>query len=268
MVYEIEARRNHEPPSLSPNTDRLSFFREQWHKSELGEQMTRWLLEKGEPLVERLSVAPLPTQYGDWTHVLYGDKTTGKIHEVVVYGDLREALGDGEQILTRIHSSHKPNELWSAHTSDDREQLNESMARIQEAGRGVIVYLNQEGRGHGEISQHKQFNNMFTWENKKIVHRADVHITRAYEQAGLDYDARTFNQASEILTDLGVKSIILLTNNPSKIAGLVNAGIQVVDHTSLHISTNNSITRGYQLDQQANGYHRPPKVVFTNTGTR
>ncbi|MGH7203780.1 MAG: hypothetical protein ACREHC_05040 [Candidatus Levyibacteriota bacterium] len=256
-----------EPTELDPNVFISRLFEAQWRaRNELRRAREEELEKKGEPFVERLSAAPIPNDFGDWTQVVYGDKRDGSEHEVMVYGDLQNgAIGAGEEMLVRVHSSHRPNEVWGAHTSDDKEQLEEAMKRIQKAGRGIIVYLEDEGRGHGVVGQHKQFQNMFEWtidpqtKKHKIVQKRDpetkevIHTSKAYQAAGLPDEARGFKHVGHILKDLRVNSVRLMTNNLKKRDGLIEAGVNVVGIDPLDVEVKSPTAKDYQHYQRTNG---------------
>lgn len=203
--------------------------------------------QEGEPMIEELGRAPLPTEFGDWSYVTFGDWTSGSHHELLVFGSIGEnSLGDGENVLVRLHSSCRTNEAYHAVNCECRKELHEAMRMIQQEGRGVIVYLEQEGRGTGIAGKMAQLNGMFTWVDGKIEQRIDaqtgerIDTDRAYKDAGYPSECRDFSVAGEMLKKVGVKSVRLLTNNPRKIAGIVQAGIPVVP-VEIHIEPDNEI---------------------------
>ncbi len=203
--------------------------------------------QEGKPMLQELGLAPLPTEFGDWTYATYGDWSSGLHHELLVYGNIREhSLGNGEKVLVRLHSACRTNEVYHAVNCECRKELQEAMQMIQREGRGIIVYLEQEGRGTGIAGKMSQLDWMFTWENGKIVQRRDqdtgerIDTDRAYKSAGYPSECRDFSIAAELLKKVGVKSVRLLTNNPQKIAGLTQAGIPV-EPVEIHIAPDNEI---------------------------
>lgn len=274
MTPENEYRTTHkdkERETRPPNQELiLALYQQLWERPiEVRKKMEEYLESQGEPLVQRVSQAPLPTEYGDWTQIHYLDRRDGKVHTAMVYGDADNGtLGDREEVLVRVHSSHNPNERFKSHTSDDAKQLEESMKRIQEEGRGVIVYLDEEGRGHGERGQHMQFKNMFKWEDDKIVEKRDpetnepMRPSQAYEKAGLEKDPRSFKHVAQILGDLRIKSVVLMTAHPGKTDKLIQAGVRVVGINPIHVTTDNPVTKNYLKDQQKNGYLPKQATVF------
>lgn len=206
------------------------------------------LSAEGLPLVVELGRAPLPTEFGDWTYIAFGDYTDGSHHEALIYGNLDNgSLGDGQNVLTRIHSACRTNEVYHAVNCECRKELHLAMELIAKEEQGVIVYLEQEGRGTGISGKMHQLNGMFEWnEEGNVVQRVDlqtgerIDTDRAYREAGLPSETRDFDVAGEMLKQLGVKSVRLLTNNPAKIAGIESAGI-TVEPVEIHIKPDNEI---------------------------
>lgn len=221
--------------------------REEWYQKWEAVQHNKTLLEKeGESMIEEFGRAPLPTKHGDWTYIVYGDRTTGEHHEALVFGNIGNgSLGNGEDVLVRMHSACRTNEVYDAVNCECRDGLHESMDLIHKEGRGIIVYLEQEGRGTGIAGKLAQLNGMFGWMNGVIEQKVDkdgqrINTDRAYKEAGYPSECRDFTVAGEMLKGLGVKSVRLLTNNPGKIAGIEQAGIQVTP-VGLHIPPENEI---------------------------
>lgn len=213
-------------------------------------------------MIEEFGRSPLPTESGDWTYIVYGDKTNGQHHETLVFGNLAEgALGSGEDVLVRIHSSCRTNETYHAVNCECRKELQEAMAMIAQEGRGVILYLEQEGRGTGIAGKMAQLNGMFGWENGKIVQKTDpttgerIDTDRAYKEAGYPSESRDFSVAGEMLDAIGVRSVRLLTNNPRKIAGIESAGIKVTP-IEIHIAPDNEIIASDLRSKAKNLGHR------------
>lgn len=223
-------------------------FGENWHEPWM---VIAWLKEylckEGEPMIEELGRAPLPTEFGDWMYVVFGDKTNGSHHELLVFGSIVDgSLGDGTDILTRMHSSCRTNEAYHAVNCECRKELHQAMQLIAAEGKGIIIYLEQEGRGTGIAGKMAQLNGMFGWENGKIEQKRDpktgerIDTDAAYKAAGYPSECRDFSVAGEMLKRIGVKSVRLLTNNPLKIQGIVDAGIEVVP-VQIHIAPENDI---------------------------
>lgn len=194
-------------------------------------------------MIEELGRAPLPTEFGDWTYIAFGDHKTHERSELLIFG---KSDNINENMLVRVHSSCRSNESYYDVNCECRKQLLKSMKMIQQEGKGVIVYLEQEGRGTGIVGKMAQFNRMFHWVNGRIEQRRDaqtgerIDTDRAYKDAGYPSECRDFTVATQMLKHIGVKSIRLITNNPKKIEGITGAGIKVIP-IELHIKPENEI---------------------------
>jgi len=226
----------------------ISTLKDEWYEPWMFIAMIKELLVKeGEPMIEEFGRSPLPTEFGDFTYIVYGDKTNGQHHEALVYGNLVEgSLGNGENILVRLHSSCRTNEAYHAINCECRKELHRAMELIANEGKGVILYLEQEGRGTGIAGKLAQLNGMFGWENGKIEQKRDritgerIDTDRAYKEAGYPSESRDFTVAGEMLKAIGIRSVRLLTNNPLKIAGVESSGIKVTPN-EIHIAPDNEI---------------------------
>jgi 3,4-dihydroxy 2-butanone 4-phosphate synthase/GTP cyclohydrolase II len=222
--------------------------RAEWYRPwQTGEIIKNLLSQEGESMVEELGRAPLPTEFGNWTYIVFGDRTHGNFHEMLVFGNIENgSLGEGKDILVRIHSACRTNEIFHAVNCECRKQLQQAMQLIQQEERGVILYLDQEGRGNGIVGKLAQLNAMFTWENGKVEQKTDkitgerIDTDRAYKEAGYPSEARDFTVAGQMLKSIGIKSVRLLTNNPVKIAGIESEGIEVTP-VEIHILPDNEI---------------------------
>lgn len=202
----------------------------------------RALTEVKENMIEELGRAPLPTEFGDWTYMVFGDFTTGEHHELLLFG---QPDNISENMLVRMHSSCRTNETYHAINCECREELHEAMKMIQHEGKGAIVYLEQEGRGTGIAGKMAQLNGMFHWVDGHIEQRVDekgerIDTDRAYKESGYPSECRDFTAAGQMLKHVGVTSIRLLTNNPKKVEGITSAGITVVP-VEIHIAPDNDI---------------------------
>src|SRR5690242_20893551 len=177
-------------------------------------------------MLARYSDARLPTPYGEFRVVVYrtgvpagaGASAVGVAHEehvAMVMGDV-----SGKGVLTRVHSSCFTGEVLGSLRCDCRAQLEAALARIAREGRGVLVYLVQEGRGIGLGNKVRAYQ---LQDDGKDTVEANVAL-------GFDPDLRSYDLAAGILRDLGVASVRLMTNNPAKMAGLEAAGIPVAAH--------------------------------------
>jgi 3,4-dihydroxy 2-butanone 4-phosphate synthase/GTP cyclohydrolase II len=174
-----------------------------------------------EMLVERVAETRLPTRYGDFTAYGYRSTIDDSEHLALVYGDLVGAGGPGstgEAVLTRVHSECLTGDVFGSQRCDCGPQLDEALARVVEAGRGVVVYLRgHEGRGIGLVAKLQAY--ALQDEGRDTV---DANL-----DLGLPADARHYGAASQVLRDLGVTHVRLLTNNPEKSESLDDFGIHV-----------------------------------------
>lgn len=177
----------------------------------------------------RAAEAHLPTERGTFRILIYRDVPTGKEHTAIVKGDV-----SGENVLCRIHSECLTGDIFGSLRCDCGPQLQESLRRIEKEGRGLILYLRQEGRDIGLTSK------ILAYE----LQEQGLDTVEANIQLGHPVDARTYDAAKDMLDDLGVKSIRLLTNNPTKVEALERLGFCCVERTSLEIPAN-PVNRGY-----------------------
>lgn len=173
--------------------------------------------------VERAAVTRLPTRSGDFTAVGYRISIDGSEHVALVHGDL-ESLRDGEPVLTRVHSECLTGDVFGSHRCDCGPQLEEAMERIVAEGRGVVVYLRgHEGRGIGLLAKLQAYQ----------LQDGGRDTVDANLDLGLPADARHYGTATQILKDLGVGSVRLMTNNPEKVENLEEYGVTVTERVPL-----------------------------------
>ena len=162
-------------------------------------------------MIFRLKERDLETKFGVFREVLYYDGQKESI--AIVMGEVENQ----EDVLCRIHSSCVSAQVFNSIECDCREQMESSQAMIERAGKGIIIYLDQEGKGNGHLAL-----------MESIGHKkAGVPQGEAYEKAGFEKDARSFRPAAEILADLNVESVILITGNAGKADDLRKMGIKV-----------------------------------------
>jgi 3,4-dihydroxy 2-butanone 4-phosphate synthase / GTP cyclohydrolase II len=166
-----------------------------------------------ERLVHRVAEARLPTQHGVWRIVGYHNDVDQHEHVALVHGD----VSDGEDVLIRMHSKCLTGDVFHSLRCDCGWQLDTAMGMIAEEGRGVIVYLDQEGRGIGLLNKLKAYE----------LQDLGADTVEANEQLGFKPDLRNYGIGAQILLDLGLKSIRPITNNPRKMVGLEGYGLRL-----------------------------------------
>jgi 3,4-dihydroxy 2-butanone 4-phosphate synthase/GTP cyclohydrolase II len=167
-----------------------------------------------EKLVERERVVTLPTEFGEFALHLYRSLTDGQHHVALVKGD----VAGQSDVLVRVHSECLTGDVFGSHRCDCGEQLSQAMQMVAREGRGVIVYLRQEGRGIGLAHKIHAY---------ELQEKEGLDTVEANERLGFKPDLREYGVGAQILADLGLHSIRILTNNPKKVVGLDGFGIKI-----------------------------------------
>jgi 3,4-dihydroxy 2-butanone 4-phosphate synthase/GTP cyclohydrolase II len=179
-----------------------------------------------EQMVSRVVQTQVPNSYGQWQAIGYLNKLDGTEHLALVLGDL-EGSGPRTDVLVRMHSECLTGDVFGSQRCDCGTQLNAAMAAIAAEGRGVVLYLRgHEGRGIGLLSKLRAYQ----------LQDAGADTVDANTELGLPVDAREYSTGAQILADLGVASLRLLTNNPAKVRGLAEFGLKVTGTVSLPVS--------------------------------
>ncbi|WP_394165801.1 GTP cyclohydrolase II [Neptunomonas phycophila] len=174
--------------------------------------------------IEYVADSKLPMPWGTFTMVGFEDTETGKDHIALVYGDVS---GD-EPVLARIHSECLTGDALFSLRCDCGFQLQEALKRISEAGRGVLLYLRQEGRGIGLLNKIKAYH----------LQDQGADTVEANEQLGFAADMRDYSMCDPMLAHLGINSVNLMTNNPRKVAALKTYGVNVAERVPLQVGKN------------------------------
>ena len=182
---------------------------------------------KTERLVQRVADARLPTDFGEWRIVGYRNNVDTHEHVALVYGDVLAPGADREGTLVRMHSKCLTGDVFHSQRCDCGWQLHTAMQMIAAEGRGVIVYLDQEGRGIGLLNKLKAYE----------LQDAGADTVEANERLGFKPDLRNYGIGAQILLDLGLTSIRVLTNNPRKLVGLEGYGLRVAGGVRIEAPT-------------------------------
>lgn len=177
-----------------------------------------------ESLIERLVEVQLPTAQGDFKMVAYREINTGKEHLVLYKGEWTKE----EPILVRVHSSCMTGDIFGSCRCDCGPQLHKAMEMIEADGKGAIIYLNQEGRGIGLVNKLKAYK---LQEQGRDTVEANIEL-------GFKADSRDYGIGAQIIRDMGITKIRLMSNNPKKRSGLIGYGLEIVDNVAIEIDSN------------------------------
>ncbi len=179
---------------------------------------------KHDSLIERKESVKMPTDHGTFQMTAYKQLSNGLTHLALTKGDWKEA----DPVMVRVHSSCVTGDIFHSNRCDCGDQLQAAMEQVEAEGKGVIVYMNQEGRGIGLINKLRAYR----------LQEEGMDTVEANHALGFNSDERDYGVGAQILRDLGVRKIRLLTNNPKKRAGLIGYGLEIVENVALEVESN------------------------------
>jgi 3,4-dihydroxy 2-butanone 4-phosphate synthase/GTP cyclohydrolase II len=182
-----------------------------------------------EKLVERGAAVRLPTEFGDFTAVAFREKLSGKTHLALVRGEVEGV----ENVLVRVHSECVTGDVFHSLRCDCGEQLDQALAQIDAEGCGVLLYMGQEGRGIGLLNKLRAYE----------LQERGLDTVEANLELGFPADARDYGIGNQILADLGLSTIRILTNNPKKLVGIDGFGLKVTEQVPIEVPPNSENRR-------------------------
>jgi len=195
---------------------------------------------KNESLISKDIAVEMPTEWGDFQMHLYTQLTTGEKHIALVKGEWDKE----EPVLVRVHSSCVTGDIFGSCRCDCGPQLSSAMQQVEKEGKGVIVYMNQEGRGIGLLNKLKAYK----------LQEQGLDTVEANLKLGFKMDERDYGVGAQILRDLGVSKMRLMTNNPKKRTGLIGYGLEITDISPLEIKANKHNKRYLETKRDKMGH--------------
>jgi 3,4-dihydroxy 2-butanone 4-phosphate synthase / GTP cyclohydrolase II len=195
---------------------------------------------KNESLIEKEEIVDLPTEWGDFKLTLYRESNTDQFHMALTKGEWKPY----EPILVRVHSSCMTGDIFGSFRCDCGNQLHRAMQIIEKEGKGIIIYMNQEGRGIGLENKLKSYH----------LQELGFDTIEANEKLGFKADERDYGIGAQIIRDLGATKIRLMTNNPKKKSGLTGYGIEIVENIPIIISPNKHNKKYLKTKQDKMGH--------------
>ena len=188
------------------------------------QDLIKYRIEKESLIEKAVSDVHMPTEYGDFQLHAYKQTNTGENHVALVKGTWEA----DEPVMVRVHSSCVTGDIFGSCRCDCGGQLHGAMKMVEDEGKGVVLYMNQEGRGIGLVNKLKAYK----------LQEEGLDTVEANIKLGFDMDQRDYGVGAQILRDLGIKKIKLISNNPKKRVGLIGYGLEIVDNIGIEVAPN------------------------------